>query len=318
MAYHPPPGGYYYPPPAYPHLAYNPHMYQYGYYHYPHPLQIPHHPIPPPQPPQPIVDPALLNENPNFPPAPKAPASPTDSYDDDDDDDENDNDSKEQRFGTLHPVSYPSPPPPPDEEEEEAPPLDDKKDMDYTEQAPPPKKSRRSQGRSTARVPAVAPVPLPNFDADSDLTPEKISKFQSPVRNLKHIDLTLFPPRQLFESILYTYQANLSARKRNKALISREAYAEIQMTLVEIKELRCRRGTAQYRFWVKKMFRLINFYGNDVVGHQGKPVAIREDIFDILVHCHDQCDHGGRDRTVEVVKEFYVRIRHVDPSPLNL
>jgi len=53
------------------------------------------------------------------------------------------------------------------------------------------------------------------------------------------------------------------------------------------------------------MFGLIDFHGHDVVGHQGKPVAIREDIYDILVHCHDQCDHGGRDRTVEVVKDFY-------------
>jgi len=53
------------------------------------------------------------------------------------------------------------------------------------------------------------------------------------------------------------------------------------------------------------MFGLINFYGHEVVGHQGKPVAIREDIYDILVHCHDQCEHGGRDRTVEVVKDFY-------------
>ncbi len=147
----------------------------------------------------------------------------------------------------------------------------------------------------------------PKRDDVGALSAEEIDKFMSPVRTLNHIDIELFPSRAVFENILYTYQSNLSDRKRNKALISRAAYAEIQATLVEIKESRCRRGTAQFRFWVKKMFGLIEFYGNDVVGHQGKPVAIREDIYDILVHCHDQCDHGGRDRTVEVVKDFYVR-----------
>jgi len=145
----------------------------------------------------------------------------------------------------------------------------------------------------------------PRQDDRGAVSASEVAKFVSPLRTLPHVDLDIFPSRGVFENILYTYQSNLSARKRNKALISRAAYAEIQATLVEIKESRCRRGTAQFRFWVKKMFGLINFYGHDVVGHQGKPVAIREDIYDILVHCHDQCEHGGRDRTVEVVKDFY-------------
>lgn len=319
MAYHPQhPGVPYY-------TYYNPQQQLYYPYIYSHPYAAPgapylasvHHPQTP-------IDPALLTGPSAAQPQqlnlsskqPAVPASPSPSSSSDEDDE-----GQQERFA-LHPVSYPSPPAATADEEAQDENADEAADEALPESWEQDAKSRPDtstppqvagpSGSSATAVAKRTPGPIgpvtgaPKQDDLGALSNEDIEKFSSPVRTLRHIDLELFPSRAVFENILYTYQSNLSARKRNKALISRAAYAEIQMTLVEIRESRCRRGTAQYRFWVKKMFGLINFYGHDVVGHQGKPVAIREDIYDILVHCHDQCDHGGRDRTVEVVKDFYV------------
>lgn len=313
--------------PGIPYYAYyNPSQqvyYPYGYPHHPYAsagiYMAPVHP-PPSQ-----IDPALLTgqaaqPGPSTAPASKKPPSSSPaSYNDDDDDD-----GEQQQFA-LHPVGAQkakvSPPVKAegnenvaeDDEDEDGEEGYAEVDTGQTNVAPvsstdPAPSLALEQATSSRKAPGpigeVTGAPKPE-DAGA-LSADEIAKFNSPVKALNHIEPDLFPSRAVFENILYTYQSNLSARKRNKALISRAAYAEIQMTLVEIRESKCRRGTAQYRFWVKKMFGLINFYGHDVVGHQGKPVAIREDIYDILVHCHDQCDHGGRDRTVEVVKDFYV------------
>ncbi|KAG8856757.1 hypothetical protein FRB96_006260 [Tulasnella sp. 330] len=304
--------------PYYPY--YNPQQqlyypYVYPQYYSPYAVAGPA-PLPPPAP----IDPNLLTgPAPQQPviastsvkaPTPAVPKSPTASLEDDEEDEE---DGQPERFA-LHPVSYPAQNPMKQEHGDEG--MDetgaevDKEDGEYQHAGPPGKRTRTRKPKGTA---SSGPLPsnivhvtgAPKQDDLGAVTAAEVAKFASPVRNLPHIDLDIFPSRGVFENILYTYQSNLSARKRNKALISRSAYAEIQATLVEIKESRCRRGTAQFRFWVKKMFGLINFYGHEIVGHQGKPVAIREDIYDILVHCHDQCEHGGRDRTVEVVKDFY-------------
>ncbi|KAG9039643.1 hypothetical protein FRB95_009224 [Tulasnella sp. JGI-2019a] len=303
--------------PYYPY--YNPQQQLYYPYVYPtyySPYAVPG---PAPVPPPPPIDPNLLmGQAPQQPaiaptsakaPTPAVPKSPTASVEEDEEDEE---DGQPERFA-LHPVSYPAESSMKEEHADEG--MDEgggeaDKDGEYQHSGATGKRTRARKAKASS---SGHPLPsnivhvtgAPKQDDLGAVTAAEIAKFASPVRNLPHIDLDIFPSRGVFENILYTYQSNLSARKRNKALISRSAYAEIQATLVEIKESRCRRGTAQFRFWVKKMFGLINFYGHEIVGHQGKPVAIREDIYDILVHCHDQCEHGGRDRTVEVVKDFY-------------
>lgn len=39
--------------------------------------------------------------------------------------------------------------------------------------------------------------------------------------------------------------------------------------------------------------------------HEGKPVAIREKLFKILVKAHMKCQHGGRDKTSTQVRRVY-------------
>ncbi|KAG8947650.1 hypothetical protein FRC04_010584 [Tulasnella sp. 424] len=323
MAYQPPPGGI---PPYY--SYYNPQQLYYPYaysYPYGHPGMA--YMQPPP------IDPSLLSGNPNAQQQTSTStaqnqlvpqqASPTASEASDRGDLDDETDDDHPRFA-LHPVPQPPKAPKSASSKKSKSASEPASDIGFGEEVddgdpnvPGSSKPRKTTGgktpktnyvssNGTPRVRVPGPIgPVTGAPTDEQSGDMDASEFVSPVRALNHIDLDLFPSKAVFENILYTYQSNLSARKRNKALISRRAYAEIQKTLVEIRDARCRRGTAQYRFWVKKMFGLIDFYGHDVVGHQGKPVAIREDIYDILVHCHDQCDHGGRDRTVEVVKDFY-------------
>jgi hypothetical protein len=42
-----------------------------------------------------------------------------------------------------------------------------------------------------------------------------------------------------------------------------------------------------------------------MICHEGKPVAIREKLFKILTKAHQQCQHGGRDKTSAQVRQIY-------------
>lgn len=42
-----------------------------------------------------------------------------------------------------------------------------------------------------------------------------------------------------------------------------------------------------------------------MICHEGKPVAIREKLFKILTKAHQECQHGGRDKTSAQVRRVY-------------
>ncbi|KAF8654791.1 hypothetical protein AX16_003446 [Volvariella volvacea WC 439] len=78
--------------------------------------------------------------------------------------------------------------------------------------------------------------------------------------------------------------------------------------------------TPQFRFWVRKMFTIGR---TDDPQFQGKPfsqgppreillhfqdhlqVAVQEQLYDILCHCHALANHGGRDKTCIVIRKNY-------------
>lgn len=106
-----------------------------------------------------------------------------------------------------------------------------------------------------------------------------------------------------FDEIVQSYLANLSFKKRDKALIDRRRYNLILQVLQEPKNTSV--SNAQFRFWVKKMFQLVTLEtGRLVVCHDNKPVAIREQIYTILLWAHKQSYHGGRDKTSTVVSRL--------------
>jgi hypothetical protein len=104
------------------------------------------------------------------------------------------------------------------------------------------------------------------------------------------------------------------------------------------------------RFWVKKMFKLqvvgtassevrivsrlsrrdsvtdiyMLFKCTKMICHDGKPVAIREKLFKVLSRAHQQCQHGGRDKTSAQVRQiyswyvnFHVNVRNIPLSSLS-
>ncbi|RPA84275.1 hypothetical protein BJ508DRAFT_43733 [Ascobolus immersus RN42] len=113
-----------------------------------------------------------------------------------------------------------------------------------------------------------------------------------------------FPTRQQFDQLLNDYILSLSPKKRDKALIPQKRYGNI---LAVLKEPKCTTiESAQFRFWVKKMFRLgTDCNGDKIVLHEGKPVAVRETLYDVLTNSHSQAQHGGRDKTSAKVRDRY-------------
>jgi len=61
---------------------------------------------------------------------------------------------------------------------------------------------------------------------------------------------------------------------------------------------------SQFRAWARKKFALQQGDVN-VVTHHGKLVAVQEHLYDILVYCHRQTNHGGRDKTNTLVNKYY-------------
>ncbi|ORZ23524.1 hypothetical protein BCR42DRAFT_319196, partial [Absidia repens] len=113
-----------------------------------------------------------------------------------------------------------------------------------------------------------------------------------------------YPSSQDFDDIVQNYLDKLSFKKRDKALIDRQRYELILQVLQEPKNTSV--STAQFRFWVKKMFQLVPLHnGRLVVCHDNKPVAMREQIYHILIWAHRQSHHGGRDKTSTLVRRRF-------------
>lgn len=113
-----------------------------------------------------------------------------------------------------------------------------------------------------------------------------------------------FPSLDAFNNIIHNYLQKLSSKKRDKALVDSHRYSLILQVLKDPRNTAI--STAQFRFWVKKMFRLMTTTDHmEYVCHDDKPVATREDIYHILVLAHKEAHHGGRDKTSALVRIAY-------------
>ncbi|KAI9299760.1 hypothetical protein BJ944DRAFT_171915, partial [Cunninghamella echinulata] len=109
-----------------------------------------------------------------------------------------------------------------------------------------------------------------------------------------------YPSQEAFQAIVQDYLQNLSTKKRDKALVDAKRYALILQVLKDPRNTAI--STAQFRFWVKKMFQLRNTNDHQwIVCHDHKPVAMQEQIYPILVRAHREAHHGGRDKTSALV-----------------
>ncbi|KAI6026981.1 hypothetical protein EDC04DRAFT_2573524, partial [Pisolithus marmoratus] len=124
-----------------------------------------------------------------------------------------------------------------------------------------------------------------------------------------------FPTYEQYKRIEAAYLANLAPRNRAKALITQATFDQIWEVLWHPYTTRV--GTPQFRFWVRKMFRLVDVQGRGyggvgkgedfppVVLHEDRPVAVMEQLYEVLCYCHGLTQHGGRDKTCAAVREHY-------------
>ena len=161
------------------------------------------------------------------------------------------------------------------------------------------------------------PLPMGGMDAQMQPQPQPHPSAYSPLYHMNlysgAVPVALTHDSQLptlrdFDELLNEYVMSLSEKKRDKALIGQVRYNNISAVL---RDPKCTTiESAQFRFWAKKMFVLEfqedeNGRTSQVVMHEGKPVAIREQLFGILTTAHIQCQHGGRDKTSSQVRQFY-------------
>lgn len=111
-----------------------------------------------------------------------------------------------------------------------------------------------------------------------------------------------YPSATQFNSMLDEYLGGLSPKKQTKALLTQQMYDDILTVLLTPTETKV--GSAQFRFWAKKMFKLVSTQVAHIVIHENKPVAVKEQLYDVLVQCHGQANHGGRDKTAAQVSHF--------------
>lgn len=132
-----------------------------------------------------------------------------------------------------------------------------------------------------------------------------------------HKDKPGFPTYTQYKRIEANYLASLSDRKRDKALISQEMFDNVWDVLHDpgTREVE----TAQFRFWVRKMFTLSDPEETEIligdtasresemliVLHNNRPVAIKEQLYELFTYCHGRSDHGGRDKTCAVIRQHY-------------
>ncbi|KAL0952800.1 hypothetical protein HGRIS_007025 [Hohenbuehelia grisea] len=137
------------------------------------------------------------------------------------------------------------------------------------------------------------------------------------------VDQTGFPSLVQYKQIEAAYLDALSPRRRAKALISQDMFDRIWDVLHGDGD----DEKAQFRFWARNMFTLgrprrkanirrddesdsdddgdSSSNGEVVLLHDGVPVAVKEQMYELLCYCHANAGHGGRDRTCSVIRSHY-------------
>ncbi|KAI0314954.1 hypothetical protein OF83DRAFT_1036782, partial [Amylostereum chailletii] len=118
-----------------------------------------------------------------------------------------------------------------------------------------------------------------------------------------------------YKALEADYLAKMTPTKLSKALVSTETLVCVADHLRNPYPLAY---TPQFRFWVRKMFSMgheqtqfdlpaVDLDGEclPIVIHDGRPVAVKEQLYEILCHCHLLTGHAGRDRTSATVWARY-------------
>jgi hypothetical protein len=149
---------------------------------------------------------------------------------------------------------------------------------------------------------------------DTSPSPEVSLSERSTSSPLSPSDNPGYPSYSEYKQIESSYMAAMCSNKKEKALISQALFDRIWDVL---QDPQSPNEDGQFRFWARKQFALSEdrhtlsaYWDNEntdkaVILHRGRPVAIQEQLYDVLCYCHGRASHGGRDKTFAVVHELF-------------
>ena len=166
--------------------------------------------------------------------------------------------------------------------------------------SPSPKSPSSQRNDSKPYTRGVTPTipPLPRVLLDSNIS--------------SNDEFSGFPTYAQYKQVENSYIHSLTPRRQSKALISQSMFDRIWDVLKHPE----RQGeTAQFRFWVRKMFTLSKTHRvtlgsavnvpQEVLLHDNLLVAVQEQLYDLLCYCHGMTGHGGRDKTCSLIRKHY-------------
>ncbi|EFP77155.1 hypothetical protein PGT21_011586 [Puccinia graminis f. sp. tritici] len=112
-----------------------------------------------------------------------------------------------------------------------------------------------------------------------------------------------FPSRAQHDWCVAQYLGEMCEKKRGKALIDKNLYDRILAVCFD--DSNKKTETAQFRWWVRRTFKLYSEPHGHYLMHENRPIAVKEQIYDILVYAHAECGHGGRDKTSAAVRRYF-------------
>ncbi|CAH7686020.1 hypothetical protein PPACK8108_LOCUS20617 [Phakopsora pachyrhizi] len=112
-----------------------------------------------------------------------------------------------------------------------------------------------------------------------------------------------FPTKAQHDWCVEQYLFDMCEKKRGKALVNKSLYDRILAVCIDKSNKKTE--TAQFRWWVRRTFNLYSGPSGQYLMHENRPIAIKEQIYDILIYCHAECGHGGRDKTSATVRQYF-------------
>ncbi|PSR78947.1 hypothetical protein PHLCEN_2v7251 [Hermanssonia centrifuga] len=174
--------------------------------------------------------------------------------------------------------------------------------------AQPPRAQRRATDASEERT-------RPQRDSEMEESSEGKENIKALPRLSRHFKDLGLPSPEEYARVQEEYIQSLSIRKKDKALLTQEMFDDIWDVLLDPHNAKLR--TPQFRFWVRKMF-VLSYADQDseednagetdlkpIILHEDRPVAVKPQIYDIIAYCHQLSSHGGRDKTMALVRKHY-------------
>ncbi|EGF97858.1 uncharacterized protein MELLADRAFT_114026 [Melampsora larici-populina 98AG31] len=112
-----------------------------------------------------------------------------------------------------------------------------------------------------------------------------------------------FSSRAQHDWCVERYLGGMCDKKRGKALIDKSMYERILAVLFDKNDKTTE--SAQFRWWVRRTFTKVSDDRGHYLVHENRPLAVKEQIYDVLVYCHAECGHGGRDKTSAVSRKYF-------------